>query len=54
MPTENQDVEDHGEASMEMLTSLGLQNIKVRFLPAKKVYEYYLLGKKMEMGILGL
>lgn len=54
MPTENQDVEDHGEASMEMLTSLGLQNIKVRFLPAKMVYEYYLLGKKMEMGILGL
>lgn len=35
MPTENQDVEDYGEASMEMLTSLGLQNIKVRFCPLR-------------------
>lgn len=54
MPTENKDVEDHGEASMEMLSSLGLQNIKVRFLPAGMVYEYYLSGKKMEINILDL
>lgn len=54
MPTEKNDVEDYGEASMEMLSSLGLQNIKVRFLPAKIVYEYYLSGKKMEIDILNL
>lgn len=54
MPTENKDVEDHGEVSMEMLASLGLQNIKVRFLPADMVYEYYLSGRKIEIGILNL
>lgn len=54
MPTENKEIEDHGEASMEMLSSLGLQNIKVRFLPADMVYDYYLSGKKMDIGLLRL
>jgi len=54
MPTENKEIEDHGEASMEMLSSLDLQNIKVRFLPADMVYDYYLSGKKMDIGLLRL
>lgn len=54
MPTENKEIEDHGEASMEMLSSLGLQNIKVRFLPADMVYDYYLSGRKMDIGLLRL
>lgn len=54
MPTENKEIEDHGEASMEMLSTLGLQNIKVRFLPADMVYDHYLSGKKMDISMLEL
>lgn len=54
MPTENCEIEDHGEASMEMLSSLGLQNIKVRLLPADMVYDHYLSGRKMDIKMLGL
>lgn len=54
MPTENKEIEDHGEVSMSMLSSLGLQNIKVRFLPAEMVYDHYLSGRKMDISILEL
>lgn len=54
MPTENKEVEDRGEASMEMLSGLGLQSIKVRFVPATMVYEHYLSGRKLDISILGL
>ena len=54
MPTENKDVEDRGEASMEMLSGLGLQNVKVRFVPATMVYVHYLSGRKLDISILGL
>ncbi len=54
MPTENKEIEDHGEASMDMLSALGLQNIKVRFLPADMVYDHYLSGRKMDISILKL
>lgn len=54
MPTENCEIEDHGEVSMEMFSSLGLQNIKVRFLPADMVYDHYLSGRKMDIKMLGL
>ena len=39
---------------MQMLSALGLQNIKVRFLPADMVYEHYLSGRKMEISMLEL
>lgn len=54
MPTENKEVEDRGEASMKMLSDLGLQNIKVRFIPATMVYEHYLSGRKLDISTLGL
>lgn len=54
MPTENKEIENRGEVSMEILSSLGLQNITVRFLPAEMVYEYYLSGRKMCIGLLNL
>ena len=54
MPTENGEIEDRGEASMEILSSLGLQNIKVRFLPADLVYDHYLSGRKIDISLLGL
>ena len=54
MPTENEKIESHGEVSMGMFSSLGLQNIKVRFLPADMVYDYYLSGSKMDVKMLEL
>lgn len=54
MPTEKKEVELKGEASMEMLSRLGLHNIKVRFVPVTMAYEYYLSGNKMDITILEL
>lgn len=49
MPTENSQIEDKGETSLEMLSNLGLQNIKIRLLPAELVYDLYLDRKKMDI-----
>lgn len=54
MPTEEDDVIEKGEARMCMLEKLGLQNIKVRFLPAAMAYSYYLSGRKMDISKLKL
>lgn len=54
MPTEESKIIKKGEVSLKMLESLGLQNIKVRFIPAKMAYEYYLTGRKMDLGLLEL
>ena len=54
MPTENDSIIDGGEASMEMLSRLGLQDIKVRFLPAEAAYNHYLSGSKMDISTLDL
>lgn len=54
MPTEQKYVVDKGEVSMNMLKDLGLQNIKVRLLPAKMAYEHYLSGSKLDVSILNL
>ncbi len=54
MPTEEEDIIDKGEVTMQILSGLGLQNIEVRFLPAKMVYDYYLSGLKMNINALAL
>lgn len=54
MPTENTEIENHGEVSMDMMRDIDLENIQVRFLPAEKAYDDYLHGRKMEIGKLGL
>lgn len=54
MPTEKKEIEDCGEVSMEMFSALGLQNIKVRLLPANMVYDYYLSGRKMKISTMNL
>jgi len=54
MPTEENEIIDKGEVSMGMLHDLGLQNIKVRFVPAKSVYECYLSGRKLDIESLRL
>lgn len=42
LPTENSEIEDKGEVRMEILSNLGLQNIKTRLIPADKAYDLYL------------
>lgn len=54
LPTENTGIEDKGEVKLEMLEELGLQNIKIRFIPTSLAYELYLLEKKMNIEILKL
>ena len=54
MPTEKEEIEDKGTASMGMLSELGLQDIQVRCVPAKMVFEHYLAGKMLDVDHLGL
>lgn len=48
MPTEKEKIINKGYVSLDMLNSMGLQNIQVRMLPAKKVFNLYLKGKKLD------
>lgn len=54
LPTENTEIEDKGEAKLEMLENLGLQNIQVRFIPATMAYDLYLAERKMDINDLKL
>ena len=54
MPTEKDEIIDKGFVSIPMLEGLGLQSIQVRFLPAKKMYEHYTTGTKMDISLLNL
>ena len=54
MPTEEDEVIDKKSVSMNMLSALGLQDIEVRFLPAKKAYDHYLTGKHLDVKLLRL
>ena len=54
MPTENDSVEFQGEVLLEMLSNLGLRDIKVRLIPASMAFDYYLSGKKMDISMLRL
>lgn len=54
MPTEKKEIINLGEVSLEMLSSLGLQNIKVRLLPANIVYNCFLSGQKISISIMDL
>lgn len=54
LPTENNKIEDKGEVQMEILSNLGLQDIKTRLIPATMAYELYLSGRKMDIESLEL
>lgn len=54
MPTEKNDIIVKGTVRLEMLETLGLENIEIRQLPAHKVYEYYLTRKKIPIEELTL
>lgn len=47
IPTEGNDVVAKGGVKMEILSELGLKDIKVRLFPARKAYDYYLKGEKI-------
>lgn len=54
LPTENNEIEDKGEVRLNMLANLGLQDIKVRFIPATMAYDLYLSGRKMDIEMMNL
>lgn len=54
LPTEQQTIIDKGEVSLTMLKEIGLEDIKVRFLPAQLAFSYYLSGRKMDIEDLKL
>ena len=54
MPTESSHIEDKGEVTMEIFKSLGINSIKVRLLPARIVYDYYLAHRTLDTSFLNL
>lgn len=54
LPTENDSIENKGEAKLEMLENIDLPNIKVRFIPARMAFDLYLLERKMNIDSLNL
>lgn len=54
MPTQTDIIVNKGMVRIEMLSSLGLQNIQIRLVPAEMMYEYYLAHKAMNISILDL
>ena len=54
LPTEEDEILDKGEAVLKMLEALGLEKIKVRFIPVKQAYRHYLAGTKMDITLLNL
>lgn len=54
MPTEQEAIIKKGVAKMEMLEALGLENIQIRLLPAKVLYDFYLNQKKIDITVLEL
>lgn len=54
MPTEEQEIMDMGTASMPMLDALGLEKIKVRYLPAAKLFDHFVAGTTIDLSELNL
>ena len=54
IPIEKDEIINKGTAKMSMLEALGLENIQIRLLPARMMYDYYLTQKKIDIGLLEL
>ena len=54
MPTSDKEVVVKGTASLAMLSSLGLQDIQIRLLPAETMYKHYTDNTKMDISTLRL
>lgn len=50
LPSENKDIEFKGYVRLAMLQNIGLEAIEVWLLPTKKIYQYYLTGKKVHIN----
>ena len=53
-PTEKDEIILKGEVFMGISSRVGLEPIKVRFLPASNVFDLYLSDKKFDIDMLGL
>lgn len=47
MPTESTRIISAGNAKMEMLSALGLEDVQIRKIPATELFSYYLARKRM-------
>ena len=54
MLTEKDEIINNGTAKMSMLEAIGLENIQIRLLPARMMYDYYLTQKKFDIGLVEL
>lgn len=54
MPTDGSLIINKGKVKMEMLSDIGLQDIEIRLLPAKVMYEKFLSGRKLDAEVLKL
>lgn len=53
-PTCSDKIENKGYVELELLSSLGLENIQIIMLPAKEINQLYLNNKKMDISRLNL
>ena len=54
LPTASPDIIEKGTVSLAMLRGLGLQDIQIRLLPARVMYQHYLAGTKFDLSVLRL
>ena len=54
LPTEGNEIVKKGTAKMPMLEALGLENIQIRLIPAKMLYECYLTQRKININLFEL
>ena len=54
MPTEGNEIVKKGTAKMPMLEALGLENIQIRLIPEKMLYECYLTQRKININLFEL
>lgn len=51
---EEQAILNMGTASLPMLDALGIEKIKVRFLPAEMMFSHYIAGTKVDLDEVNL
>ncbi len=54
LPTDKSTIIPKGYVALEMLHSLGLENIQIRLLPASMMYSLYIQNKKIDIFLLDL
>lgn len=54
LPSQSDEIVKIGMVKMDILSSLELQDIQIRQMPAKTMYSYYLSGRTMDVSLLKL